>query len=497
MALRLRFLLDTNILIPLQDSYQVLEPNLTDFVRLAGVGGHQLLYHPATIADFRRDTDEQRREMNLHRLAQYSQLDNPARCPWNTPETTANEACDNEILYALECDAVHALVTEDRGIHGKARTRGLSDRVYTIQMAQYWLRGLHEPKQEVLPNIEDVPLHSLTPSLATDFFDSLREGYAGFDEWFRRTARDDRRAWVYRDEHGNLSALCIYTVQNGEVLNDAKECLTGDALKLCTFKVGEKVRGRKIGELFLKAAFRYATNNACEHLFIHADAERHDYLLRLLEDFGFEERGTYSGDLVMVKTHPLSAPEPAGLPPLDYARRYFPHFRYDADVQKFIVPILPEYHETLFPDYSPHQGRLFNPSNSVGNAIKLAYLCHAKTTAIGAGDVLLFYRTHDEMSVTTIGIVDKFKVLQDPAEIASLVSRRTVYSQEEIETMAKKQTKVILFRSVEHLSRPVSYAQLQRECGVAGPIQSIRHIHDDQFSKVLTAAGWKSHSSFN
>ena len=32
--------------------------------------------------------------------------------------------------------------------------------------------------------------------------------------------------------------------------------LDGDALKLCTFKVGEKVRGRKIGELFLKAAFR-------------------------------------------------------------------------------------------------------------------------------------------------------------------------------------------------------------------------------------------------
>jgi GNAT superfamily N-acetyltransferase len=490
LALRLRFLLDTNVLIPLQDSYQVLEPNLTDFVRLAGVGGHQLLYHPATVADFERDTDVQRRQRNLQRLGQYSQLDNAAPCPWSTPGTTGNDACDNEILYALECDAVHALVTEDKGIHVKARARGLNDRVYTIQTAQDWLRRLHEAKFVVLPNIEDVPLHSLTPRLAMDFFDSLREGYDGFDEWFRRKAREDRRAWVYREDSGDLAALCIYTVQNNEILNDAQERLTGAALKLCTFKVGEKVRGRKIGELFLKAAFRYATENACEHLFIHANAERHDYLVRLLDDFGFEERGTYSGDLVLVKDHPRTAPELEKLAPLDYARRYFPHFRYDSGVQKFIVPIQPQYHETLFPDYRPQQGRLFAGQNSVGNAIKLAYLCHAQTNAISPGDVLLFYRTHDEKAVTTIGIVDKFRVLQDAAEIASLVSRRTVYSQEEIETMAHKQTKVILFRSVEHLSRSVSYAQLQRDCGIAGPIQSIRQVHDNQFSRVLTAAGW-------
>ena len=55
MAQRLRFLLDTNVLIPLQDSYLILEANLANFVRLASVGGHQLLYHPATVADFERN----------------------------------------------------------------------------------------------------------------------------------------------------------------------------------------------------------------------------------------------------------------------------------------------------------------------------------------------------------------------------------------------------------------------------------------------------------
>ena len=46
MTQRLRFVLDTNILIPLQNSMLVLAPTLANFVRLAGVGGHQLLYHP-------------------------------------------------------------------------------------------------------------------------------------------------------------------------------------------------------------------------------------------------------------------------------------------------------------------------------------------------------------------------------------------------------------------------------------------------------------------
>jgi hypothetical protein len=123
---RLRFLLDTNILIPLQDSYQVLEANLANFVRLAGVGGHQLLYHPATIADFERDPNADRRARSLQRVRQYDVLQQPAPCPWNTDATSSNDACDNEILYALECDAVHALVTEDRGIHAVGADRKLS-----------------------------------------------------------------------------------------------------------------------------------------------------------------------------------------------------------------------------------------------------------------------------------------------------------------------------------------------------------------------------------
>ena len=171
--------------------------------------------------------------------------------------------------------------------------------------------------------------------------------------------------------------------------------LTGRALKLSTFKVGELVRGRKIGELFLKAAFRFATDNRCEHVFLHGDAQRHAYLFELLDDFGFQQSGTYRGDHVMVKEHPLMPPN-VQLPPFEYVKRYYPHYRRDEEINKYVVPIQPQYHEILFPDYlSPSQAqmRLFRAPNSAGNAIKLAYLCHTPTKSVRSGDVMLFYRT--------------------------------------------------------------------------------------------------------
>lgn len=491
MPLRLRFLLDTNVLIPLQDSFAVLGPNLAGFVRLAGVGGHQLLYHPASVEDIKRDRDAERRQRTLTRLKQYTSLQKGPACPWNTRRTSINDACDNEILYALESDAVHALVTEDQKLHAKARARGLGDRVYYIQTAEDWLRRLHEQTTVVLPRIEDVELHTLSASLNEPFFDSVKDGYPGFESWFRDKAKEGRRAWIYRsDQDDRLSAICIYAIQNDQVVTDSNYRLEGKALKLCTFKVGEEVRGRKIGELFLRAAFRFASDQECESIFLHADPIRHDQLINLLSDFGFSDVGAYKSDRMYVKSHPVQAPA-LRIDAFEYIRKYYPHYMSGDEVQKFLVPIKPEYHQILFPDCA-HPGvslPVDHPRTHVGNAIKLAYLSHSPTNQPKEGDIVLFYRTHDSMAITTLGVVERYSVSSSPADIARMVSRRTVYSEQEIVAMAKKSpTKVMLFRLVTHIKLPVSYAVLRSMRVVSGPIQSIKKIDDDAFSRILAAA---------
>jgi len=464
----------------------VLEPSLANFVRLAGVGGHQLLYHPASKSDIDRDKDIQRRDRTLPRLQQYTKLEGAPSSPRNTAQTSANDACDNDILHALECSAVHALVTEDKEIHAKARHAGFGDRVYNIQTAEDWLRRLHEPAEVHLPNIEDVPMYSLTNQLDSPLFDSLRANYdtpeRSFNKWFHDKAQTGRKAWIARLDQGDVEAICIYAMQTDEVINDDRDCLQELSLKLCTFKVGEQIRGRKIGELFLKAAFRFATDNRCENIFVHTSPDQ-VYLLDLLSDFGFEKRGMYGTDIMLVKIHPSSAPTD-DIAAIDYARRFFPHYRKDATVRKFLVPIQPQYHQILFPELA-RQVQLFGGNSVAGNAIKQAYLCKAPSKQVRPGDVVLFYRTGDEKSVTTIGIVERYEVHDDATNIMQIVSRRTVYSQKEIEAMTKTPTKVMLFRLVGHFSTPIPFSSLTHESIVSGAIQSITKISDDSFSRLL------------
>lgn len=487
----MRFLLDTNVLIPLEDSKVDLKDSLTNFVRVAHSHAHVLVYHPASEDDISRDRDETRRSQTLSRLNQYTRIEDVEFCPWNDGESNPNELADNRILYSIHIESAHYLVTEDRGIHDKAIKLGLGDRVLTIQTADDLLRRLHPDAKVQLPNIDDVQLYQLTSHLGSNFFDTLRGSYDGFDDWFRSKAREDGKAWVsWIGDNEAIGAICIYIIQRNETVTEEGLILRGDALKLSTFKVSAAVRGRKIGELMLKAAFKYATANGISNIFIHGDYEQHHFLFQLLEDFGFERKGTHPGlndrDVVYVKAHPVEPPE-GELDPFIYQRLYFPHFRSDALVSKFVIPIQPQFHEVLFPDYQPAQPQMMfiHSSYTVGNAIKLAYLCNAQTKEMKPGDIAIFYRSIDEKCITSIGVVENYEELRNADAIVQKVKRRTVYSYEEIERLAVTPVKVLLFRLVRHLESPIPLDRIISEGILKGAPQSITKINDQSFSKII------------
>jgi GNAT superfamily N-acetyltransferase len=489
----MRFLLDTNVLIPLEDSQLPLVPSLASFVRLAHSHGHPLLYHPASEDDIREDKNIDRRNQTLQRLEQYERLDARPECPWNAEGMRVNDSRDNEILYALSLNAANGLVTEDRGIHDKAKARGIANRVYTIQTANDLLRRLHREVVLSLPNVVEVPLYSLTPQLGSKFFDSLREAYP-FDEWFAKKAQAGVRAWISNDEAGEVGAICIYDRQTRERITDDL-VLPGDALKLSTFKVGDTHRGRKIGELFLKAAFRYASEHGLEHIFVHGDMDKHHFFFDLLVDFGFEYVGSHPGsngrDAVYLKQHPVLPPEPYA-PHLEFHRKYFPHFCSGPEVAKFVVPIRPEFHRILFPDYQSivdQQEDMFPVENYAGNAIKMAYLSHAQTKRVDPGSVLLFYRSGDDQALTSIGIVESYEQLSDPDAIIAKVKRRTVYTLTDIQKMAAKPTRVLLFRFVRHLTRAIPSSELIQHSVLNGRPQSLTSISHDAFQSAIAIGG--------
>ena len=129
---------------------------------------------------------------------------------------------------------------------------------------------------------------------------------------------------------------------------------------------------------------------------------------------------------------------------------------------------------------------LFQHPNSAGNAIKMAYLCHAQTKLIESGSVVLFYRSGDERAITGIGVVETYDTLSEAAAIVARVKRRTVYSMDDIGKMASKPTRVMLFRLIRHLENPLPQSWLEQAGVLNGAPQSITKISDDRFEFILT-----------
>lgn len=484
----MRILIDTNIFIPLEDSAVELNEMIATLNRLAS-GKHELLVHPASYEDIRRDANARRRDMMLNRLRKYEMLERPPELSaefesrlFGAPRK-ANDHVDNAILYALHKNCTHWLITEDKGVHAKAARLGEAERVLSVDQAIISLQRLDSSHRIVHPYIDDIPCHELNP--ANPVFDSLRAGYSDFDGWLAKCSRDGRRAWVCRVGE-EIDAICIYKQEYDEIVTVDNIALPGKLLKLCTLKVDK--HGYRLGELLLKQAFRYATENQIDHIYLTVEPDIHPRLEQLLGDFGFREFGTdrKGRDAVYEK--------PCGLPTsttsedeLEFAIRYYPALLYRQN-KVILVPIQPQYHRILFPECQK-QGDIFSTfTNSAGNAIKQAYLCHSSIKSIEPGDIVFFYRTHDEKAITSYGVVDQFIVEREADRIFQWVAKRTVYSFNDIQGMSGRDVKIILFRFVGHLAEPLGYHSLLEQGLVNGPIQSITALPSEMAVRLLRAA---------
>lgn len=486
-------LLDTNILIPLEDTARTLDPALADMRRLSEQCGNILYVHPSQEEDIKRDKDENRRDIVLSRLNQYQSIPSPPSLSedmlqeYGWRQTSENDRIDNLLLHALCRGAVHFLVTNDKDLHKKARAAQVQEQVHRLDQFLAFLKSQTSTEQPPPFGIQQRYLHEF--DVHQPFFDTLREGYKGFDEWYLKSAGNHRQVWCINDDE-TLHAICIFKEEKCPVIVDNGVPLDGVALKLCTFKVGESVRGRRLGERLLFSAFKYAVEHNIPYVYLHTYGKEHEMLVSLCQDYGFELAGKHENQRDDVYIKEMSAPTlmPDGISNLTYAVTYYPHYLDAAAIGKFIVPIKPEYHNDLFADTSDVASSLFahDPSqySPQSNTIKKAYICHANTSQIQSGDLLFFYRTHDRKNIECMGVVEQTYRGHDIDTVLPLVSKRTVYSRKEVEEWLKKDTLVILFRFIRDFS-PISRSVLVG-AGIKGQIQSIRKISHEQYVHCFT-----------
>jgi hypothetical protein len=483
----LKILIDTNILLPLEptslNDVESLSHQANEFVQKTQKAKALIYLLDVQKNDINRDKDENRRNLRLLACEKYQLLTNVQMSEFfkgnfELSNLNPHDFVDVSLLNALYCNAVSILVTNDNGIHSKAKKIGLGDRVYRLEDALDFINmqlPIDLKAESLHPIINKEKCYNL--DIRDDFFDSLRQDYDGFDDWFQeKCQRGHRDCFVIRNE-SKIAGLCIY--KNEEPSYEMK----GKIVKICTFKL--KYSGTKQGELLLRQLFKMCYDSNVDWLYVTAFES--NYICQFFEDFGFEcyrEKKEDTGELIYRRRMVPTLNDRNNLLALPFHKRF--GYRYFIPSKNaFLIPTEERFYDRLFPETTTLD--LFG-GEPCSNAIRKAYLCNSNSRKLIPGDILFFYRTHSDKKIECCGILEKVLHSSNPDEILSLVGKRSVFSKAEIESMCSKSRDcfLMLFRQTENLKTPFNLESLKKQNLVNGYPQSITMISNEAKECILS-----------
>lgn len=463
----MKLLFDTNVFIPLEPTMmgdiEAQTESCAVLMKMASLAQAMVFLHPIQQSDIRRDKNSDRRTLRLRLFEKYASLSNPPKPSREllqaigTSTPGSNSDVDSYLIAALERHLVDVLVTGDLGMHRRCArvSPDLANRCLTVPQAIEKLRDELPAEVSPPPAVKKLLAYQLNES--DPIFQSLRLDYdpQKFDSWLTKCCREHRTCWVVQLQgRETYSGICIINPED-RCIPDAPD----PTLKICTFKIADDALGYKLGELLLRAVFDYAHANAFSTLFVETYPKQ-CHLIHLFATFGFFKTGLKSDGTGQFELRKLLRPHPSIVPmsAFEFHKWFGPHQMQLAGVTLYLVPIAPRFHSMLFPELD-RQRRLTDGEDAFGNTIRKAYLCNSGIKRLNAGDLLLFYKSHSNKTVTALGVVEETLRTSDAIELERFSNRRTVFERRDIEGMTKRSTLGILFRYVPLLKKPIPIAE--------------------------------------
>lgn len=487
----MRALLDTNIVIE-RENNRILDKKYQELFQIAQTNNVTLLIHPLTITEIEKDRDSERRNISLSKLSTYPRLHSPKVLSsiHQFPELGSlkeKDKIDDNLLYCIKRNVVDLLITEDKGIIRKARLFNIKNVMDISEAKQYLNKKFNTFVPTPIHLLKDYPVSSL--DFNDPFFDSLKKSYnPKFEEWWEKISKEGRKSYVHLLPNGNIGSLLILKEENEAISDSYPSINKANRLKICTLKVNDT--GKKIGELFIRIAIDFAVEKNINEIYLTHFIEKDDRLVSLIEDIGFINKSIIkdSGEPIFIKylspNQELSARE-------EIDKYLFPTYYDGPEVRKYIIPIRPLFHDRLFVGTHERQLALDEFTNSIveQNTIKKAYICNKHINDMKRGDVIFFYCSETLQSLTTVGVIQEvYSKMKDPAEIANIVKKRTVYSFFELEELARKNALVILFRHHFYLNKPLGLNILRDSSLLKAAPQSIIKIDHKVYLKIKVMA---------
>lgn len=327
-------------------------------------------------------------------------------------------------------------------------------------------------------------------SIKEIIFESISKDYYGFEKWFKAIQLEKRPCFTIESEEKELEAILIYKTESITLSHKLFDILgVVNILKICTFKVQKTRFGKKIGELLIHKIIKVALIDKLPGIYVTA-YPKHDYLIKLLEKFGFKKKLKDKDEIYLYKD--LTKNLLLDLPLFIYQKNIVENFPFFNDsyeeLNKFIVPIRPHYHDMIFYDYPKREQSLFdNPTsiNPESNSILKAYFGKFSRD-IKVGDIILFYRSQDLMQITNLSVVVQVFGKAFKGIYHEVSKYRTVFSKEELKSYKEsKNSTLIIFMPIFYLNQKITFNDLSKLSMTDNKLQTINRIDNAQYREIV------------
>lgn len=325
-------------------------------------------------------------------------------------------------------------------------------------------------------------------NLQDSFFNSLREDYQGFDNWYNRKAKEKQFAYILED--GGIQGFLYIKEENEEDSSIRPKLNCKRRLKVGTFKIN--AHGTKLGERFIKIIIDEMFKNNFEEVYVTI-FQKHKGLINLLQRYGFlyygEKGKAPKIENVYMKYSNIHKNDIL----LDYPKID------SINKRKFMLSILPKFHTRMFPDSKLKTEKDHAIKDiPVTNSIEKIYLSGVNLSEYRRGDIVVIYRTCEPGQIaeytsvaTSICVVEEVKNINDFGcynEFYDYCSKHSVFTDKELQTFWKTKKYPYLIKMLYNIAldrRPIR-KKLIEEVGLSrGERWVAVSLTDSQLKKIL------------
>lgn len=287
--------------------------------------------------------------------------------------------------------------------------------------------------------------------LSNPFFNSLKEDYEEFPEWFKK--KKDNHAYIhYSDDENQEIDGFLYLKDETEELHDVIPILPEKRrLKVGTFKIN--AHGTKLGERFLKKIFDIVIAKNYEAAYVTI-FDKHKPLIDLFETYGFIKKA---------KKNTPNGTEGVYVRDMNFIPNKSLNFNYPlintVNKKSYLLSLKPQFHSRLLPDsILKNENASIVTDISETNSIHKVYLAAMKgMNELVPGDVIVIYRTTDGQGAaeyrsvaTSICVIEEYRnihTFSNEIDFLNYTEKYSIFSKQELSYFwnSKKYPHIIKF----------------------------------------------------